>query len=263
MRRVVMANFAVDSAALKPEHEEWLLNAHLDGSFDAVRIDIVGYASRSGPLEENAALSMQRARAIHAAINPGGFDPPIEVNLSGQGESQSPAADGTECAADRAVEMMISPAPQSAGEFEPDEVVGRERDGPLLEGFHLRPCPPTWMLHTREADDAILRAVAAFVESAAVSEATLNMAAGASPGRGAAAELLTQGVNAGQASMSVTGGRAGTLGVEDPRIRALNQKIWTDYSHRLAERGLGFDKDYWLIDRNGVVVDDWWHDRIQ
>lgn len=260
MTTFLLSNFAIDSAELKPEHEAWLMNAHIEGMFENCEIQIVGYASRSGPAAENEALGLQRAQQVRASF--ANYDPALITETSSDGETKSPAGDNTECAVDRAVKIIVSPLRQDAAFAEGERVNGRDRDGPLPNGFHLRPCPPNWVLYEREKASPEFRRFMREkgLEEAAAATTNLVALGGASRAGGAAA---VEGANLGFASPSAQGGAARNLGIEDPKVRALNERIWTAWLYERARAGYGFDEQYRVIDKFGRVHDTWWQERMR
>jgi OmpA-OmpF porin, OOP family len=114
--------FDFDSAALEPEALQILDNAAMAiNQADDPEVTITGHADRSGPIDYNKGLSMERATAVQDYLATKGVkrDTVAKMTIRGMGESDNmvPTADGVREPANRRVEIdveAIGPAYVSA-----------------------------------------------------------------------------------------------------------------------------------------------------
>lgn len=109
-----LMNFRVNSAALRPDHKQWLNDYVVPVLRNGGALTIVGHASRSGSASYNERLSLRRAQAVQKFLQQRVGRPFRVRRMDGEGESAAAARgirDGRELGYDRAVTLFSSPRP--------------------------------------------------------------------------------------------------------------------------------------------------------
>jgi OmpA family len=134
----LLFNFDFDDAAVKPEHQAFLLDQLVPRLTAArgLRVFLRGMASKIGNADYNLQLSRRRVEAVRNFLTGRGVSPgQVVTTFTGENLSTSLKADDER---DRAVEAL----------FEASDQARFVRDVPIEvnDGFHDRPEPPTVVL---------------------------------------------------------------------------------------------------------------------
>jgi hypothetical protein len=104
----------------------------------AARVEVTGYADRSGSADFNQALSARRAEAVRVALVQRGVpDSSVSVDAEGEGNPAVMTADGQREARNRRVEIAVSPPPPPAPVAEAMPPPPAATTEPMAEGMLL------------------------------------------------------------------------------------------------------------------------------
>ena len=101
--------FQVNSAEIQPQFYTTLNDiSRTLIDFPSTAVDVVGHASADGPADYNMQLSQRRAISVADYLNAQGVDP-VRLYATGMGETQLLPGVAPESAANRRVEIVLSP----------------------------------------------------------------------------------------------------------------------------------------------------------
>jgi hypothetical protein len=238
-------NYDIDGSMPRPEHEEALAGAVADDLLASeAPVAIVGHASRTGTDAHNRALSMRRAETVRDVLFGQGVDT-SRMTVMAYGES-SRLPDAEENARERAVRIIaVMPGlvPEGEGPGEPE---GGQMSMP------------------RPSDEAMYDLIASNpgVESLFNTHLTftyvpdlLNVLGPSGAGFSGPFTLLEVFFQ-GHAAKGLLEADRPTDPERFARDRArVLDGVWRDYTHLLAQRGLGFNEQYEIVDADGQVVE--------